>query len=83
MDDKQKKLQEMAAEEGVELTDAQLDGIAGGSIYHDEGDVKAHRLESFYVVDDAGQVVMRLDTQKSSRRCAGLSTSPCGELRSW
>lgn len=70
MDDKQKKLQEMAAEEGVELTDDQLDGIAGGFIYHDEGDVKAHRRESFYVVDDAGQVVMRLDSMDKAEHWA-------------
>ena len=71
MDDKMKELQDMAAAEGVELSDDDLDGIAGGYIYHDEGDMAAHRREAFYVVDDAGHVVMRLDSQAKAEHWAG------------
>lgn len=71
MDEKSKELQEMAAEMGVELSDEQLEGIAGGYIYHDEGSAAAHRREAFYVVDDAGKVVMRLDSRAKAEHWAG------------
>lgn len=61
-DKKMRELQEMADAEGIELTDEQLDSVAGGFIYHDEGDATAHRREAYYVVDDDENVVMRLDT---------------------
>jgi hypothetical protein len=61
-DKKMRELQEMADAEGIELTDEQLDSVAGGFIYHDEGDVTARRREAYYVVDDDENVVMRLDT---------------------
>ena len=70
-DDKTKALQVLAAAEGVELSDDELDGVAGGYIYHDEGDAAAHRREAFYVVDDAGNVVMRLDSQAKAEHWAG------------
>lgn len=61
-DKKLRELQEMADAEGIELTDEQLESVAGGFIYHDEGDVAARRREAYYVVDDDENVVMRLDT---------------------
>ena len=60
-DKKLRELQEMADAEGIELTDEQLESVAGGFIYHDEGDVAARRREAYYVVDDDENVVMRLD----------------------
>lgn len=77
MDDEQKReLRELAASEGVELSDEDLDCIAGGYIYHDEGDPTAHRREAFYVVDDAGRVVMRFDNLAKAEHWAGnLRTS--------
>ena len=75
-DDQKKNLQEMAADEGFELSDDELDGVAGGYIYHDEGDAAAHRREGFYVVDDAGHVVMRLDSMaKAEHWAANLRTN--------
>lgn len=75
MDDTQKKALDMA-DEAFELTDDELDSIAGGYIYHDEGDPKAHRREAYYVVDDAGEVVMRLDSLERAEHWAGnLRTS--------
>ena len=75
-DELKKELQEMAAVDGVELSDDALDAIVGGYIYHDEGDVSAHRREAYYVVDDKGQVVMRLDDLKAAEHWAGnLRTS--------
>ena len=56
--------------EGIELGDEDLDAIAGGFIYHDEGDAAAHRREGFYVVDDAGNVVMRVDSMAKAERWA-------------
>lgn len=61
-DKKLRELQEMADAEGIELTDEQLESVAGGFIYHDEGDATARRREAYYVVDDDENVVMRLDT---------------------
>lgn len=60
----------------VELDDEVLDSIAGGYVYHDPGDAAAHRKESFYVVDDAGQIVMRLNDLAAAKHWAGnLRTS--------
>ena len=61
----------LAKEAGYELADDELEGIAGGYIYHDEGDVAAHRREGYYVVDDAGRVVMRLDSLAKAEHWAG------------
>ncbi len=75
-DELKKDLQDMAAVDGVELSDEVLDAIVGGYIYHDEGDPTAHRQEAYYVLDDRGQVVMRLDSLKSAEHWAGnLRTS--------
>ena len=62
MDDElAKELQELANTEDVELSDEVLDEIAGGFIYHDSGDPEAHRREAYYVIDDKGKIVMRVD----------------------
>ena len=75
-DELKKELQDMAGAEGIELSDEDLEGIAGGYIYHDEGDASAHRREAFYVLDDDGRVVMRLDNAESAKHWAGnLRTS--------
>ncbi|MBQ6651095.1 MAG: hypothetical protein IJM67_07585 [Atopobiaceae bacterium] len=75
-EDLKRKALEMAAAEGIELSDEMLDAIAGGYIYHDEGDPAAHRKEAFYVLDGNGTVVMRLDNVTSARHWAGnLRTS--------
>ena len=55
-EDLKRKALEMAAAEGIELSDEMLDAIAGGYIYHDEGDPAAHRKEAFYVLDGNGTV---------------------------
>ncbi len=78
MDDdrKMRELQEMADAEGVELTDAELESVAGGFIYHDEGDIAARRREAYYVVDDDENVVMRLDSlAKAEHWAANLRTN--------
>lgn len=70
-DELKRDLQDLADAEGVELSDEELDGIAGGFIYHDEGDVAAHRREAYYVLDDDGRVVMRLDNLAKAEHWAG------------
>lgn len=70
-DEKKKELHEMAAAEGIELTDEELESVAGGFIYHDEGDAAAHRREAYYVVDDNENVVMRLDSLAKAEHWAG------------
>ena len=77
MDDELKKeLEEVAAVDGATLTDEELEAIAGGVIYHDEGDAAAHRREAYYVLDDDGQVVMRLDSlDKANHWAQNLRTS--------
>ena len=75
-DELKKDLEEMAVVDGIELSDEVLDAIVGGYIYHDEGDLSAHRKEAYYVLDDKGQVVMRLDSLSSAEHWAGnLRTS--------
>jgi hypothetical protein len=75
-DDLMRDAMDLAAAEGIELTDEMLDAIAGGYIYHDEGDPAAHRKEAFYVLDNSGTVVMRLDNAASAKHWAGnLRTS--------
>ena len=75
-DELKKNLAEMAAAEGVELNDDELAAIAGGAIYQDAGDLSAHRKEAYYVVDDAGEVVMRLDSVAKAKHWAqNLRTS--------
>ena len=44
-----------------ELDDEVLDSIAGGFIYHDAGDPAAHRKETFYVLDDTGNIILRFE----------------------
>ena len=62
--------------DGVELSDEALEGVAGGAIYHDEGDYAAHRKEAYYVVDDKGEVVMRVDSLAKAQHWAeNLRTS--------
>ncbi len=75
-DEMKRDLQELADTEGIELSDEALDAIAGGYIYHDEGDAAAHRREAYYVLDDSGRVVMRLDSLAKAEHWAGnLRTS--------
>lgn len=69
-DDLQRGPQDLDADEGIELSDDELDGVAGGYIYHDEGDAAAHRREAYYVVDDAGHVV-RFDSLAKAEHWAG------------
>ncbi|MBE6479382.1 MAG: hypothetical protein E7Z98_02565 [Olsenella sp.] len=77
MNEEQKReTMEMAEAEGIELTDEMLDAIAGGYIYHDTGDPATHRKEAYYVLDDKGTVVMRLDNLARAEHWAGnLRTS--------
>lgn len=77
MNDEQKKeFQELAAADGVELSDDVLDAIAGGYVYHDQGDATAHRSEAYYVLDDKGDIVMRLDDMGAAKHWASnLRTS--------
>lgn len=60
-DELKKELQELAKAGLVELSDDQLDDVAGGYVYHDAGDPAAHRNEAYYVLDDSGEIIMRLD----------------------
>lgn len=60
-DELKKELQELAEVGVVELSDDFLDSIAGGYVYHDTGDPASHRQEAFYVLDDSGDIIMRLD----------------------
>ena len=77
MNDEQKKeLKEMAFADGVELSDDELDRIVGGYVYHDAGDPAAHRKEAFYVLDDSGDIIMRLDDMGAAKHWANnLRTS--------
>ncbi len=71
MNDKLKKeLLELAGDTGIELSDEALDGIAGGYLYHDEGDAATHRKEAFYVIDNKGKIVMRVDDANTANHWA-------------
>lgn len=75
-DDLKKELEELAATECAELSDDVLDSIAGGYVYHDAGDPATHRKEAYYVLDDSGDVIMRLDDLGTAKHWAGnLRTS--------
>ena len=78
MNDEQKKeFLELAATEGVELSDEDLDSITGGYVYHDAGDAASHRKEAYYVLDDSGKVIMRLNDMGAAKHWANnLRTSP-------
>lgn len=65
-----KDLMDAAAANGMELSDEVLDSIAGGYIYHDEGDPAAHRKEGFYVVDNKGKIVMRVGDANTANHWA-------------
>ena len=60
MTDEQKKdFQDM---DGIfEVGDEDLENIAGGLVYHDKGDPTAHRREAYYVLNNDGDIIMRLD----------------------
>ena len=76
MSEIENKKPDMSNFEGAELTDEALEGVAGGYVYHDKGDAATHRKESFYVIDDSGDIVMRLDNLNSAKHWAGnLRTS--------
>ena len=71
MNDEQKKeLVSTDDLDGVELSDEALDQISGGFVYHDVGDPKAHRREAFYVLDNAGKVVLRFDDMAKAKHWA-------------
>ena len=75
-DNLDKGIPDMTDAEFGELSDEMLDSVAGGYIYHDAGDSAQHRKEYFYVVDDKGKIVMRLDNLKSAQHWAdNLRTS--------
>ncbi|MDO4532753.1 MAG: hypothetical protein Q4C36_03425 [Coriobacteriia bacterium] len=59
-----------------QLDESVLDSIAGGYIYHDAGDPAAHRKETFYVLDDTGNIILRLEDIGAAKHWAGnLRTS--------
>ena len=60
-DEQRKEMMDAAAADGIELSDDDRDNIAGGFVFHDEGDPAAHRQEAFYVLNDSGEIIMRLD----------------------
>ena len=64
-DEQTKEPMEQDVEE-MELSDELLDAVAGGFIYHDEGDPTAHRRGAYYVVDADGNIIMRRDTLTSA-----------------
>ncbi|MDO4400988.1 MAG: hypothetical protein Q4D27_08590 [Coriobacteriia bacterium] len=75
-DKEMKEMKDAAAADGIELSDELLDSIAGGYVYHDEGDPAAHRREAFYVLDDKGEIVMRFDDVSKAKHWANnLRTS--------
>ena len=78
MSDEQKnEFLELAASEGVELSDEDLDSITGGYVYHDVGDAASHRKEAYYVLDDSGEIIMRLNDVGAAKHWANnLRTSP-------
>jgi hypothetical protein len=57
-------------DEITELNDEALDTIAGGLIYHDPGDSSAHRKEAYYVLNDNGDILMRLDDMGKAKHWA-------------
>ena len=70
-DERKKELLDMAAADGVELSDEALDNIAGGLIYHDEGDALAHRKEAYYLLDDNGEIIMKVSDAGMAKHWAG------------
>lgn len=72
MNDEQKKeTTEVDVSNTVELTDEELDDISGGLVYHDLGDPKTHRKETFYVLSDSGDIIMRFDNEAKAKHWAG------------
>ena len=78
MNEEQKKeFQELAATEGVELSDDALDSIVGGYVYHDAGDPQSHREEAYYVLDDTGEIILRFgDVGAAKHWASNLRASP-------
>ena len=78
MNDEQKKeFFDLASSEGVELSDEVLDSITGGYVYHDVGDAESHRKEAYYVLDDSGKIIMKLNDMGAAKHWAdNLRTSP-------
>lgn len=75
-DEKRNELTEMDAFEGAELSDDMLDSIAGGLIYHDPGDASANRKEAFYVLNDDGDIIMKVgDIGKAKHWATNLHES--------
>ena len=76
MDDKKDTLRGIEEFDGAELSDELLDSVAGGYVYHDQGDASAHRKEAFYVLDDTGNIIMKLNDVGAAKHWAGnLRTS--------
>ena len=75
-DEQNRNMQDPEFDDGIELTDEELDRITGGYIYHDEGDPLTHRKESVYILDSSGKVVMRLeDVAKAQHWASNLRVS--------
>ena len=75
-DQERKEMLDLAADNGVELSDEDLENIAGGFVYHDAGDAASHRKEAYYVVDDKGEIIMRLNSlAKAEHWASNLRTS--------
>jgi hypothetical protein len=62
MSDEKQDVQEMA--DGVELSDDELEGVAGVEIYRDAGG--AHTGAAFYVLDEDGNLLVTRPTLKSA-----------------
>ena len=72
MDDKQiRETTDASNVEVTELNDEILEGVAGGFVYHDRGDAAAHRQEAYYVLDDGGDIIMKLDDVSKAKHWAG------------
>lgn len=69
-DKRENEMMDTAIDEAVELSDEMLDDIAGGFVYHDRGDADAHRKEAYYVIDDGGNIVMRVDDVSKAKHWA-------------
>lgn len=88
-EDLRDEMEEMAVTDINDLSDEELEAISGGFIYHDPGNAAAHRKEAFYVLNDEGDILMKLGSADAAHHWAGnlrestrfLTTSEFEKLR--
>ncbi len=64
----------------AEVSDEALDDVSGGYIYHDPGDARAHRKGRHYVLNDQGDIIMKVGDLKTAQHWAGNLKESSDEL---